>query len=148
MRTLALSLVLLIALGACKPDGDAVYQGYGEGECLLMAREAPGRLMVLAVSRGDQVHVGDLLFQLDDREATIARDQAAANLAENEAKLADLTKGSRPEEVAVFEAELAQAHAKLAVDMPRLKRRGVLRASDTVAAEGRRMAAGDAAADQ
>ena len=146
MRRLALLLVL--ALAACKPDGGAVYQGYAEGEYLLMAPEAQGRLVVLAVSRGDQVHAGDLLFQLDNREATIARDQAAANLAEDEAKLADLSKGSRPEEVAVFEAELAQAQAKLAVDLPRLKRREMLRATDTITAEARDTAAGDVADDQ
>ena len=146
MRRLA--LLLLLALGACKPDSGAIYQGYAEGEYLRMAPEAPGRLVSLNVARGDRVRAGDLLFQLDDREALIARDQAAADLAEATAKLADLTKGSRPEEIAVFEAELAQAQAKLAVDMPRLKRRDMLRASQNIAAEERDMAAGDVATDQ
>jgi hypothetical protein len=41
MRRLA--LLLLLALGACKPDSDAIYQGYAEGEYLRMAPEAPGR---------------------------------------------------------------------------------------------------------
>ena len=140
MRRLALAL--LLGLAACEPGSDAVYQGYAEGEYLQMAPEASGRLIQLAVARGDRVRAGDLLFQLDAREATIARDQAAADLAEASARLADLTKGSRPEEIAVFEAELAQAQAQLATDVPRLKRREMLRASDTVAAEERDTAAG------
>jgi HlyD family secretion protein len=137
-----IALLLLLALAGCKPNGDSVYQGYAEGEYLRMAPEAAGRLMVLNVARGDRVRAGDLLFQLDEREATIARDQAAADLAEASARLADLTKGSRPEEIAVFQAELAQAEAQLAMDVPRLKRREMLRASDTVAAEERDTAAG------
>jgi len=137
-----IALLLLLALAGCKPNGDSVYQGYAEGEYLRMAPEAAGRLMVLNVARGDRVRAGDMLFQLDEREATISRDQAAADLAEASARLADLTKGSRPEEIAVFQAELAQAEAQLAMDVPRLKRREMLRASDTVAAEERDTAAG------
>ena len=87
MRRLALAL--LLGLAACEPGGDAVYQGYAEGEYLQMAPEASGRLIQLAVARGDRVRAGDLLFQLDAREATIARDQAAADLAEASARLAD-----------------------------------------------------------
>ena len=146
MRRLA--FLLLLGLAACNPDGDAVFQGYAEGEFLRMAPEAPGRLILLAVARGDRVHAGDLLFQLDEREAVIARDQAAADLAEAAAKLADITKGSRPEEIAVFQAELAQAQAQLTVDAPRLKRRDMLRASNTIPAEERDMAAGAVATDQ
>lgn len=146
MRCLA--FLVLLGLAACKPDGDTVYQGYAEGEYLRMAPEAPGRLIVLAVARGDRVRAGDPLFQLDDRESVIARDQAVADLAEASARLADLSKGGRPVEIAIFEAVLAQAQAQLAVDIPRLKRRDMLRASDTVAAEERDIAAGAVAADQ
>ncbi len=143
-----LALLLLLAIAACKPNSDTVFQGYAEGDYLRLAPEASGRLTALVVARGDRVKSGDLLFQLDDQEAAIARDQAAADLAEAEAKLADLTKGSRPQEISVFEAELAQAQAQLAVDMPRLKRREMLRASDTIAAEERDIAAGAVATDQ
>ena len=143
-------LVFLLLLGAvaCKPDGETLYQGYAEGEYLRLAPEASGRLTVLDVARGDRVRAGDLLFQLDEREAVIARDQAAADLAQAAAKLADLAKGGRAEEIAVFEAELAQAQAQLAVDVPRLKRRDMLRKTDNITAEERDMAAGAVAADQ
>jgi HlyD family secretion protein len=142
------SLLLLLALNACKPAGEDVYQGYAEGEYLRMAPEAPGRLMVLAVARGDRVHAGDLLFQLDDREAVIARDQAAANLAEASARLADLAKGGRPPEIAAIEATLSQAQAQLAIDMLRLKHRDMLRASGNISAEERDIAAAAVATDQ
>jgi HlyD family secretion protein len=140
MRLCALYL-LLLCMAACKQASDPVYQGYAEGEYLYMAPEAAGRLLELAVSRGGRVKKGDLLFVLDEREATIARDRAKADLAEAESKLADLSKGARPEEIAVYEAQRAAAEAQLAMDLPRLQRREKLRQSDTVSAEARDEAA-------
>jgi HlyD family secretion protein len=147
-RRLAAGLLLPLLLAACKPDKDPVYQGYAEGEYLRMAPEAAGRLVKLAVARGDQVKAGDLLFELDDREATIARDQAAATLNADEARLADLGKGARPEEIAVYKAQLVQAQSQLSLDQPKLKRRETLRASDMVTTEDRDSAAAAVAADQ
>jgi len=133
--------LLLLCLVACERSSDPIYQGYAEGEYLYMAPEASGRLLDLAVSRGNRVRKGDLLFVLDEREATIARDRAKADLAEAESKLADLSKGARPEEIAVYEAQRAAAEAQLAMDLPRLQRREKLRQSDTVSVESRDEAA-------
>jgi HlyD family secretion protein len=141
MSRRTLLLLLLLPLAACGRNSDPVYQGYGEGEYLYMAPEAAGRLVELAVSRGDAVRKGDLLFVLDEREATIARDQVRADLAEAEAKLADLGKGDRPEEIAVYEAQRAAAEAQLAMDLPKLRRREELRQTDMVSIEARDEAA-------
>jgi HlyD family secretion protein len=146
-HSLAFCLPLLL-LVACKPGKEPVYQGYAEGEYLRMAPEAAGRLVNLAVARGERVKAGDLLFEVDAREATIARDQAAATLKSDEARLADLSKGARPEEIAVYKAQLAQAQSQLALDQPKLKRRETLRVSDMVTAEERDSAAAAVAADQ
>jgi HlyD family secretion protein len=143
-----LGLLLLLALAACGKNPDPVYQGYGEGEYLYIAPEAAGRLVELRVARGDLVKQGDLLYVLDEREATIARDQARADLAEAEAKLADLGKGARPEELAVYEAQQAAAEAQLAMDLPKLQRREQLRLTEAVTLESRDEAAAAVANDR
>jgi HlyD family secretion protein len=134
-------LLAPFALAACGEGEGKVYQGYAEGDYLMMAPEASGRLVDLAVARGDSVKKGQLLFALDDREAKHDRDQADAALAAATARLADLEKGARPEEIAVFEAELNQAQAQLAMDVPKLQRRNVLQAQQVVAREERDSAA-------
>jgi HlyD family secretion protein len=141
-------VVTLLALAGCDGNGSKVYQGYAEGEYLMMAPEASGRLMDLAVSRGDSVKKGQLLFALDDREAKHDRDQADATLAASISRLTDLEKGARPEEIAVYEAELAQAKAQLAMDLPKLQRRNVLQAQQVVNMEERDSAAMDVDVDK
>jgi HlyD family secretion protein len=68
------------------------------------------------------VRAGDLLFALDDTAERAARDEAAARLAQAEARRADLQKGGRPEEIAALEAERRQAEASLALTKSELDR--------------------------
>lgn len=106
-----LSLLLLVACG--DDPGDVVFQGYVEGEFVEVAPEIGGRIVELAVRRGDQVAAGDLLFRLDDAEAVSAVAEAAAELAQAKAQLANLLEGERPPEIAVIDAEIAEAQASL-----------------------------------
>ena len=64
-------------------------------------------------ARGDTVEAGDLLFRIDDTEAERAVDQAEAEKARAEAQLANLLGGKRPPEIAVIEAQIAEAQASL-----------------------------------
>jgi HlyD family secretion protein len=111
VRRAALCLLLL---AACSDEGGGgTFQGYLEGDYLHVAPEVGGRIVELAVSEGDAVIAGALLFRLDEAEAMAGRDQAAAELARREAELADLRQGRRPQEIAVIEARIAEARASL-----------------------------------
>jgi HlyD family secretion protein len=68
------------------------------------------------------VQAGDLLFALDATAEVAARDEAAADLAAAEARLADLHKGKRDPEIALIAAQKAQAEAMLALSEVNLRR--------------------------
>jgi HlyD family secretion protein len=78
MRALALALALLLT--ACG-RGEPQWLGYAEGDNALIAAPKAGWITGVAVQRGAQVNVGDVLFTLDATEQREARDGAAAQLA-------------------------------------------------------------------
>jgi HlyD family secretion protein len=110
---LALALAAL-ALGACD-DGRSSdrFYGYVEGEMVEVGAPEAGWIEDVAVSEGDEVTAGQLLFRLDSDEQRAMRDDAQAGLARARSELADLEKGERPEEIAAMEAQLEQAQANL-----------------------------------
>jgi HlyD family secretion protein len=121
-RTLLLTTVLA-ALAGCERPGEESWLGYVEAEYTYIAPLETGRIVALEVERGDQVQAGQPLFTLEDDAEQAARDQAAAELAQAEADLADLQKGGRPEDLAIIQAQLDEARASLALSVPRLQRR-------------------------
>ncbi|HVP33425.1 MAG TPA: HlyD family efflux transporter periplasmic adaptor subunit [Steroidobacteraceae bacterium] len=104
-------LLLALTLAGCSGTHGPSYQGYVEGEFVYMASSQPGRLEHLAVTRGQQVDQGTPLFTLEAIDEKAAQQQAQQQLAAAEAQLADLETGKRPPEVAVVQAQLAQAQA-------------------------------------
>lgn len=126
---------LFIAIAGLFTGGDepARYQGYAEAEYLRIAARDAGAIELLAVRRGQRVAAGDLLFVLDDDAEVAARDEAAAALAAAEARLADLRKGGRPEEIETILAEKRQAEASLALSRAELDRQKRLYDSRVVA---------------
>ena len=113
MRRAAL-LLLPLVLAACDGrSGDAMFQGYVEGDFIAVAPEVGGRIVELAGRRGSTVESGALLFRLDDAEAAASVAQAEAELARARAQLANLRQGQRPPEIAVKEAQIAEARAAL-----------------------------------
>ncbi len=111
------------ALAACDRGAPETWQGYVEAEYTYVAPLASGRITALDVARGDQVAAGQPLFALEQDSERAARDQAQAELAQAEADLADLTKGDRPEDLAIIQAQLDEARASLSLSVPRLARR-------------------------
>jgi HlyD family secretion protein len=106
--------LLLLALVACGDNADDVrFQGYVEGEFVQVAPEVGGRIVELAVDRGDVVEAGDPLFRIASSEAESSVAQARAEVARAEAQLANLRQGQRPPEIAVIEAQIAEAEASL-----------------------------------
>lgn len=112
-NTLAPLLFWLLLLNGCS-SRDNGYQGYVEGEFVYLSSSQAGRLEHLAVSRGQQVEHGTLVFALEATEEEAEQRQAQQQLAATEAQLADLTTGKRAPEIAVFRAQLSQAQAAAA----------------------------------
>ncbi len=118
LRIVVAALVILSAGAAWwvwgrKPDQGRALSGYIEGEALYLSSSAPGAVSVISVVRGQRVIAGQPLFALDAAPLVAARDQAAAVLAEAEARMDDARKGQRPEELAVVDAQAAAAQAAL-----------------------------------
>ncbi len=127
-------LLALFGLGG-EPEGLRL-QGYVEGDYVRIAPPSAGLLAELTVREGQRVAAGTPLFALDQAIAAAARDDAAADLAEAEAQLADLRKGKRPEELAVIAAQKDQAEANLRLSIAELARQRIL-ARTQVASEQR-----------
>jgi HlyD family secretion protein len=122
-RIACAALFSLVLLSGCDRGEEYGWQGYVEAEYTYVAALESGRITALMVERGDQVTEGQPLFVLEDDAERAARDQAAAELAEAEADLADLQKGDRPEDLAIIQAQLDEARSSLALSVPRLQRR-------------------------
>ncbi len=122
MRRIILALLMVTPLVSCleKPDGG--FQGYIEGEYLYIAAPGAGRLSRVAVTKGTQVAAGAPLFSLEPTSEQAALDEAKSKKAQAESDLADLLVGSRPEEIAGMEAQLADAEASSALENETLAR--------------------------
>ena len=85
--------------------------GYADADYVKVAPTQLGRLVSLAVARGDAVTAGTPLFQQDETDDRATRDQAAASLAEAQEKLADLQAPGRIDEILQAQADVADTNA-------------------------------------
>ncbi len=123
MRVSPLLLFCVSAvLAGCQDQPSHTVNGYAEGDYVYVAAPDGGWVTQLLVARGAQVKVGDGLFMLDADAQIAQRDQAAAQLKQVEAQLADAQKGRRSDEIAALEATRGQARATLALAETDLKR--------------------------
>ncbi|HSC00228.1 MAG TPA: HlyD family efflux transporter periplasmic adaptor subunit [Burkholderiaceae bacterium] len=106
-----LSIGVALTLGACSAGKTDTYQGYVEGEYVHVAPAVGGRLDKLLVRRGQTIEAKAPLFELEADAELAARKQADEQLKAAQAQLADLKLGKRKTEVAVVNAQLAQAVA-------------------------------------
>lgn len=106
-----LGVLFSIVVAGCSGSNGTRYQGYVEGEFVYLGSSQSGRLEQLGVARGQQVARGTPLFTLEATEEKAAQHQAQQQMAAAEAQLADLETGKRAPEVAVVQAQLAQAQA-------------------------------------
>lgn len=111
MRRTFLALLIPLLAAGCSGERSASYQGYVEGEFVHLGASVGGRLEKLLVQRGQSVTAGASLFRLEAESEAAARRQAGEQLRAAQAQLADLQRGRRVPEVAVTEAQLAQARA-------------------------------------
>jgi len=130
-----LAVCLLIVVSGCEKKGAALYQGYAEGEFVLVAAPAAGRLEKRWVQRGQDVLVNAPLFVLEQENEKSAQREADARLHTAEANLANITRGRRPSEIDAVLAAVAQAEAARKLSLEQLQRYEKLFASGYVSRE-------------
>jgi len=81
-----------------------------------------GRVAWIGVEKGDRVKQGQTVVRLEDREYRAQVDQDKAALAAAEARLNELQRGSRPEEIERAKHDVERAEAQLRSEEANLKR--------------------------
>ena len=125
---LALSLAALAASGwwwRARGPVPIEWQGYAEADFVKVGPTLAGLLTAVFAERGVKVDRGTKLFDQDDIADQAALDQAARQLRQTEAQLANLQSAGKPTEIQQAEANLADAQAardKLWADLQRTER--------------------------
>ncbi len=112
---------LLAFISGCTQKHNEV-QGYIEGDYTYVAPALSGKLEQLAVTRGDTVKAGQLLFVLDQQPEADQLKQAQKQLQQEQQTLIDIEKGQRPTILAGIVAQRGQAMAQLKLDRKTLNR--------------------------
>ncbi len=136
---LAAALTAVAAAGfwwwRARDPAPAEWQGYAEADYVKVGPTLGGLLTKVFVTRGAEVARGAPLFEQDDIADRAALDQAARQLTQAEAQLANLQSAGKPTEIAQAEANLAEAQAardKFAADLQRTE---TLRSSGNASAQ-------------
>lgn len=113
------------AATACREQPDpAVIRLNGRIEAVMvdLSPKVTGRVREVLVKEGQRVKAGDVLVRLDlgETDIAVARDQSSVAAAE--ARVRDLTAGSRRSEIAAGEAEVRDRRAGLALAEKELQR--------------------------
>ena len=119
-------LLALLAVAGCSKGGPRAWQGYLEGDFVYVSSPLAGRLEKLLVAKGSRVAANSPLFELEHGAESDALRQASQQLQEARARLEDLKKGSRPEEIAALEARLGEARASAELSSLELARQDSL----------------------
>jgi HlyD family secretion protein len=106
-------LLVSVLIAACAPVPEETWQGYIEGEFVLVASPYAGQLQRLATHRGQRVVERQPLFSLEQENERAARLEAEERLKTAEARLENLAAARRAPEIQAQRAELAQARAAL-----------------------------------
>ena len=130
------AIAWLSTLSFCADETGPTYSGYIEGESVLVAPREAGRIVDVTVARGERVSSGQRLFRIEDQDAVDALRAAEAELARLNAVLADMKTGKRPEEIAVTEAQLADAEAAARDARRTFERQQSLRENRIISAAG------------
>ena len=118
-RRLLAALALPLLAAGCRRGDDGAIRLNGRVEAALvdLAPKVAGRVVEVKVREGDRVKAGDILVTLDLGETSLSVERDRDALGSAEARLRDLQAGSRSQEVAAAEADLADKRA--AVDLAR-----------------------------
>ncbi|MGH6839124.1 MAG: HlyD family secretion protein [Methylocella sp.] len=115
---LAVAVAVLVGAGwwwaRTRTPPPTEWQGYAEADFVKIGPTQQGLLTSVFVARGAKVAAGAPLFEQDDTADRAATDQAAQQLIQAEAQLANLQAGGKQTEIQQAEANLADARATLA----------------------------------
>ncbi|MGY2573707.1 HlyD family secretion protein [Vibrio sp. C8] len=113
MKSLGALLLLLPLLVACTADESPQALGTLERDRVTFSATSNEIIRELPVKEGSQVTTGDVLVRLDTTSQQAMLAQAIAQQAKAKAYLTKLTNGERPEDIAVAQAKVTLATAKL-----------------------------------
>lgn len=102
-----------VLLSACETHKTVSYQGYAEGEYILVAAPYAGALERLSVARGQRIEAGVPLFVLEQGNETAARRESEQRLRSAEARVTNLGGAQRTEQVRALEAAVGKAVSAL-----------------------------------
>jgi HlyD family secretion protein len=120
MKRLAFFIALLVT--GCSPSADEAWQGYIEGEYVLLASPYAGQLEKLYVRRGDAIEAGKPVFALEQEAERAARLEAEERLKSAQARLENLQVPRRPPEIAALREQVNQAKAAVELSRAQLAR--------------------------
>jgi HlyD family secretion protein len=115
-------LLLVVLLAACEKHDDNVWQGYVEGEYVMLASPYAGQLQKLFVRRGEQVEAGKPVFVLEQEAERAARVEAEERVKSAQARLENLQVPLRPPQLAALRQQVNQARAALELSRANLAR--------------------------
>ena len=113
-------LIFLVLLLGCGQAPSASWQGYVEGEFVLLASPYAGQLQKLHVRRGQSIEAGKPLFALESQSEQAARLEAEQRVKSAQARLENLEEAGRTPQIQAQRAELAQARAALELSSSQL----------------------------
>jgi len=119
-------IACLFALAACSEKPPAGFQGYAEGEFVLVGAPSAGWLEKRWVNRGEQVAAGAPLFALEQGNEKAARRESEERLHAAEARLANVAAGRRKPEIDAVVAQEAQAAASRELSTRQLRQQQAL----------------------
>jgi HlyD family secretion protein len=105
-------LAAALWLAACADKDDKPWSGYVEADYVFVAAPLAGTLSSLKVEAGQQVTRGERLFELESEAEQAAREEARARLETARHQARNTDKGKRAPEIAMQQAQLAQARAQ------------------------------------
>jgi HlyD family secretion protein len=107
----AIGLTALLMVAACGDKAPSGWQGYVEGEYVLVGAPAAGRLEKRFVERGQQVEAGAPLFVLEQENEKAARLESQERVNNAQARLGNLEGSRRDKEIDALRAQLREATA-------------------------------------
>ncbi|MBT8101203.1 MAG: HlyD family efflux transporter periplasmic adaptor subunit [Gammaproteobacteria bacterium] len=113
-RTLTLLPVLLVSATACESGNDGnIVVGQTESDRIELSAETTESVVEILVAEGDAVRAGQVLLRQDMTRATARLVEAEAAVGEAKARLDELQRGPRSEQIRAARANVAGAEKEL-----------------------------------